>query len=193
MNNVQIEEEIEKLQNQISTTREKINELRAQRSMEEIKDYDFVDKSGKKVSLSDLFADKEELILIHNMGKSCVYCTLWADGFNSSLPHLENRMSFALSSPDEWNVMKEFAEKRNWNFKYVSYSGSSFAHDLGFAHDKDGRTWYSPGVSAMIKCNGKIYRVSKDYFGPGDTYSPIWHFIDLLPSANNPWSPKYHY
>ena len=30
---------------------------------------------------------------------------------------------------------------------------------------------------------GKITRISKDYFGPGDFYSAPWHFFDLLPET----------
>jgi predicted dithiol-disulfide oxidoreductase (DUF899 family) len=31
------------------------------------------------VRLSELFAGKADLILIHNMGTTCPNCTLWAD------------------------------------------------------------------------------------------------------------------
>jgi hypothetical protein len=42
----------------------------------------------------------KDLILVHNMGQSCRYCTMWADGFNGIHPHLANRAAFALVWPD---------------------------------------------------------------------------------------------
>jgi predicted dithiol-disulfide oxidoreductase (DUF899 family) len=53
-----------------------------------------------EVSLLDMFGVRDKLLLIHNMGQGCRYCTLWADGFNGFLPHLESIMSVVLVSKD---------------------------------------------------------------------------------------------
>ena len=45
-------------------------------------DYDLVDSENQKIKLSQLFGTKKDLILVHNMGKSCPYCTMWAEGVN---------------------------------------------------------------------------------------------------------------
>ena len=37
------------------------------------------------VRLSELFGEHDDLVIIHNMGASCRYCTLWADGFSGYL------------------------------------------------------------------------------------------------------------
>jgi len=47
----------------------------------EIRNYQFETLNGK-TDLSSLLADKKLLLVIHNMGQACRYCTLWADGFN---------------------------------------------------------------------------------------------------------------
>jgi predicted dithiol-disulfide oxidoreductase (DUF899 family) len=62
------------------------------------------------VQLSDLFGEHEDLIVIHNMGVSCPYCTLWADGFNGLIRHLEDRAAFVMVSPDPPDIQKEFAK-----------------------------------------------------------------------------------
>ena len=50
---------------------------------------------------------------------------------------------------------------------------------MGYYTEAEG---YWPGVSVFHKdAEGKITRISKDYFGPGDFYSAPWHFFDLLP------------
>ena len=40
--------------------------------------------------LSEPFAGHGRLLAIHNMGQRCRDCTLWADGVNGFLPHLES-------------------------------------------------------------------------------------------------------
>ena len=154
-----------------------------------IKDYEFIDFEGNKIKLSELFGSKQDLILVHNMGNNCPYCTMWADGFNGLLPHLEDRSSFVLSSPDEPSVQKEFANSRGWKFKMVSTSGTSFAKDMGF--EKNGLP--QPGVSVFYKNDGELTRVGKDSFGPGDKYCPTFPLFDLLKDGANNWEAKFDY
>ena len=70
---------------QITAIREKMRETLAAVEPQEVQDYEFTNTEGK-VRLSELFGQHEDLILIHNMGVSCSYCTLWADGYNGIHP-----------------------------------------------------------------------------------------------------------
>lgn len=185
--------QIEAIQTEIEVLRMKILELRKERPLEEFDDYALLDKDGNTVMLSSLFQDKDELLVIHNMGKSCTYCTLWADGFSSLTKPLNDRVPFVLISPNPPSIMKEFSESRNWEFNCISAHDSNFIKDVGYSYLKGGRTYYNPGVSAFVKKDNKIYRSNKDYFGPGDTYNNVWHFFDLLSKGSNDWQPKYHY
>ena len=99
-------------------------------------------------------------------------------------------MPFVVTSPDAPEIQKEFAESRGWNFKMLSADGSEFIKDLGF---EGGAKQYMPGVSALIRKEGKIYRTSYDYFGPGDFYCAPWHLFNLFPKRDNEWQPKYKY
>ncbi len=156
-----------------------------------VKDYFLKDSTNKEVTLSRLFNNKEELILIHNMGTHCRYCTMWADGFNGVLPHLENRAAFVVVSPDDPATQKKFAQRRKWKFTMLSSKGTSFSKDMGF-ETKEGKP--IPGVSVFTKNKeGKILRVAKETFGPGDHYCIVWHFFDLLPKGANEWEPQYFY
>ncbi len=163
---------------------------RATKMKEPVKDYSLTRNGGRKVKLFTLFGDKEELILVHNMGTGCEYCTMWADGFNGVLNHLEDRAAFAVGSPNSSAVQEKFAESRGWKFKMVSHKGTSFNQELGF--EKNGKQ--VPGVSVFKKTrNGRIVRVAKDVFGPGDDYCITWHFFDLLPGGIKDWEPKFTY
>jgi predicted dithiol-disulfide oxidoreductase (DUF899 family) len=93
---------------QIGGIKAKIRELQAGIEPEAVADYVFSTPSGP-VRLSELFGDKNELFVIHNMGKACAYCTLWADGFNGVQHHLRDRAAFVVSSPDSPQAQQEFA------------------------------------------------------------------------------------
>lgn len=183
-------EKIDALELEIRNKKKELVALRRKMEPEKINDYQLFDPDGKAVKLSQLFGNNKELILIHNMGKSCPYCTLWADGFNGILPYLDSRTSFALVFPDKPATQKKFVEERGWRFKTYSCSESSFAADLGFLSDKNA---YWPGVSAFYRDNdGNIFRSAKTFFGPGDDFCAIWHLFDLLPGGPGDWQPNYN-
>ncbi len=183
--------EIDELEYQLQELKQKVAELRRQRPREEVRDYQLLDSEGREVSLSRLFGDQSDLILVHNMGRNCSYCTMWADGFTGLLPHLKSRAAFVLTSPDKPEAQKEFVRSRGWNFPVYSTAGTSFTADMGFDDEKEG---LMPGVSVFTKkSDGKIYRVSRAEFGPGDDFCAVWHFFDLLPEGIAGWEPQFSY
>jgi predicted dithiol-disulfide oxidoreductase (DUF899 family) len=103
------------------------DEIRAlQRRVEPqpVEDYVFDGWSGP-VRLSELFAGKRDLFIIHNMGTTCRYCTMWADGFNGVYEHLADRAAFVLATPNTQDVQKQFAKSHGWRFPMVGHAGSS--------------------------------------------------------------------
>jgi predicted dithiol-disulfide oxidoreductase (DUF899 family) len=154
------------------------------------KDYWFTNSIGQQVSFAELFGPHQELYLVHNMGESCPYSTLWADSFNGLLPHLESRAAFAVVSDDSWAVQRDFAASRGWSFAMYSSSGSSFKDDLGL-HD-DGLS--IPGASTFYKSpSGEIFHCNDTPFGPGDPFCAVWWMIDMLPEGENNWRPRIRY
>ena len=180
-----IEKELEDIDKQIESIRKKKIELSSKLAEMDVKDYTLKDRNGKEVKLSEMFGDSKNLILVHNMGKGCSYCTMWADGFKDTYKEIEKKAPFVLVSPDTPEVHKEFAEAHGWDYPTYSAAGTDFIFDMGYDFIKDGKHHYWPGVSVFEKSNdGKIRRVAKDYFGPGDFYCNIWHFLDLIPGEN---------
>jgi len=172
--------------------RKNIRELQASIEPEEVTDYIF-STSGADVSLSSLFGEKDTLFVIHNMGKSCVNCTQWADGFNGVLDHLQDRAAFVVSSPDVPSVQKTFAESRGWKFRMVSHDGTSFAGDMGYIGEYKGKDSFWPGVSVFKRDGDKVKRVSDASFGPWDDYNPVLNLFELIPEGSGDWEPKYSY
>ena len=185
--NEKLNSELLEIENEIRKLKEKRTNLRRAMPKEEIQDYTFKNLSGE-VKLSDLFADKEVLVVIHNMGKGCAYCTLWGDGFNGIIDHLENKFSFIVESKNTPEEQQKFASERNWKLKMYSSRDTSFKQDLGFADGNNN----IPGLSVFTKNkDGKIYRNSSTVFGPGDDFCSMWYFLDLLPEEISGWSPKF--
>lgn len=188
-----IEEQLEILEQEIAERQETRRELLATLSGETVDDYAFTGPNGR-IQLSELFGERDELLLIHNMGRQCSYCTLWADTFNGVTQHLQDRTAFVVVSPNSPEVQQEFAESRGWTFPMYSTEGSSFSRDMGFEIDHEGKPWQLPGVSVFRKNeDGSITRTIRDFFGPGDPYAGIWHLFSLLPEGSNGWNPKISY
>src|SRR5262249_36176798 len=116
---------------QIRELRQNMRDVQAAIEPEPVKDYTFRRASGGSGRRSALVGDKNAPFVIHNMGQSCPYCTLWADGFNGAYAHLSNRAAFVVSSPDTPEKQRKFAESRHWTFPMVSHEGTTFAEDRG--------------------------------------------------------------
>jgi predicted dithiol-disulfide oxidoreductase (DUF899 family) len=186
-----IDRQIDELDGKIQALESERAALRRRRPRERVKDYELADWEGGRVRLSGLFGGRDRLILVHNMGKDCPFCTMWADGFVGYLPHLESRAAFVVTSPDEPRAQRELAESRGWTFPMLSAHGTSFVDDMGFLDPREG---LMPGVSVFTKePDGSIWRVARAEFGPGDDFCPVWHFFDLLPEGVAGWEPRFSY
>lgn len=168
---------------------EKLAALKRSQPREAVADYTLAGPGGP-VKLSALFGKKRDLIVVHNMGRDCRYCTMWADGYNGLAPHLSDRAAFAVVSPDSVAVQRKFAASRGWTFPLYSGKGLTFTHDMGFM-PKPGEP--KPGVSTFRLVRGKIFRVTHAPFGPFDVFCATWHFFALLADGVDGWAPKYRY
>jgi predicted dithiol-disulfide oxidoreductase (DUF899 family) len=173
---------------QIAGIRSEMRSLQAAVEPELVEDYVFGTLDGP-VALSALFGDKPDLFVIHNMGKSCPACTMWADGFNGVLAHLESRAAFVVSTPDAPQVQRDFALSRGWRFRMVSHENNGFAAEMGYRGEKG----FQPGVSVFRKESAKVLRVSDTGLGPGDDFCAVFHFFDLLPEGQAGWRMKFAY
>jgi predicted dithiol-disulfide oxidoreductase (DUF899 family) len=185
---------IEELENEIAAKTKKLNELRRRSASEVVKNYQFRDSRNATKTLAELFGSRPDLMIIHNMGSTCPYCTLWADSFNGMLDHFLSRTAFMVVSHDPPKVQQAFAKKRGWRFDMVSDETSEFTKDLGFFRKYDGQMGFWPGFSTFFKgADSKIVHVASASFGPGDTYCGIWPMLDLLESGLQDWEPKFAY
>jgi predicted dithiol-disulfide oxidoreductase (DUF899 family) len=128
--------------------------------------------------------------VIHNMGSSCAYCTLWADGFNGIYDHIASRATFVVSSAERPDVQQKFAASRNWCFPMMSHAGTTFTADMDYRSVDVG---WLPGVTTFRKDGARITRISDRSCAPGDDFCTLWHLFDLLPEGAANWVPRYRY
>ncbi len=98
------------------------------------KDYRFEGPDGS-LSLADLFGDCSQLIVYHFMlgpewEEGCKSCSLLADHYNGTIPHLKARdVSMVTVSRAPLDKIEAFKTRMGWTFPWVSSHGSDFNMD----------------------------------------------------------------
>lgn len=167
-------EEIQKLENELMEKNAKLSKLRASLPAEKVNNYSFNTMTGK-VTLLDLFAGKDTLFMIHNMGQGCRYCTLWADGFNPWVSHLEDRFALALVSKDAPELQRRFANSRGWRFTMASHGGGDYIKEQSVVKGEKNM----PGMVVYTRQGDQITRKASATFGPGDEFCSFWSILKL--------------
>jgi predicted dithiol-disulfide oxidoreductase (DUF899 family) len=184
---------LEIFKRQAALRTELVDLLRSQPQVIPADMYTFTE-NGRVVGLNELFGERRDLVVIHNMGASCRYCTLWADGFNGLLPHIESRTAIVLMNRDAPDDARRFAEGRGWGFRMVRDDAGAFTRDMGFAEEANGGLSLWPGYSTFHRADdGTITRIGFDGFGPGDVYMPVFPLFELLKDGDAGWQPQYRY
>lgn len=181
-------DEISEIEKKLYELTIKLNELRKTNIGHEVPNYNFSTLAGE-VSLLDLFGENNRLLLIHNMGQGCRYCTLWADGFNGFLPHLESAMSVVLVSKDPPEVQRTFASSRGWRFRLASHGGGDYIREQSVIKGENNM----PGAVVYARNENRITRKNAAVFGPGDLYCSIWNLLAMAGLATTDWTPQYRY
>ena len=171
--------EIEQLEKELSERSQRVAELKKELPRRPVPDYRFKNHTSGETSLSELFGEHAYLVIIHNMGKKCKYCTMWANVFEGIYRHFHDKAGFVVINHDSIAVQKAFAKEQGWTFPMYSAAENDFSMALGFT-DKDNNPW--PGVSTFHKKeNGELELIAQASFGPNDLFCTVWHLYGLLP------------
>ncbi|MAE97314.1 MAG: hypothetical protein CL910_21900 [Deltaproteobacteria bacterium] len=166
---------------------------------------EIVDGVRVPVKLSELFTDGDKpLILMHFMyggsqEQPCPMCTMWADGYEGAIPHIEERANFAILVAGDVGAFAEYARSRGWSkLRIVSAAGSAIKRELGF-ETEDGAQL--PGVSIFSRSDdgGLVHFYSQcaflgeHGFRGMDLLSPVWNYFDLTPEGRGDFMPSKSY
>lgn len=179
---------ISDLERQIGELTAELHALQKANPAAPVPNYTFETLAGD-ATLLDLFGERDTLLAIHNMGQGCRYCTLWADGFNGLLPHLESALSVALLSKDPPETQRRFANARGWRFQLASHGGGVYIREQSVMAGDDNY----PGAVVYQRKKDAILRKNACVFGPGDIYCAMWTLLGLAGLGEEDWTPQFSY
>ncbi len=195
--------------------RERVAELRRRLPLDQAPATDYVFHEGpealgagdapiREVRLSELCPADRPLVLVHFMfGKQqqepCPMCTMWADGYNGVVHHLEQQIEFAVVVAGDVAAFRGYARTRGWDqIRILSSGASTFKRDCGMESEEGAQ---SPGVSVFARnddgeirhfyTGGAMLRDGE--FRGMDLLSPVWNFFDLTPEGRGDFMPRKNY
>jgi predicted dithiol-disulfide oxidoreductase (DUF899 family) len=169
-------------------------------------DYIFEGSDGK-LTLTDLFQGKSQLIIQHFMfapgdTEGCVGCSHSADHVDAARQHFEQKdIAFAAVSRAPLQDFAPFRKRMGWTFNWVSSAGSDFSCDYRVSFTPEevatGKVDYNygtspyafedlPGVSVFYKsAKGEIFHTYSTYARGLDPLLGSYQFMDLTPKGRN--------
>jgi predicted dithiol-disulfide oxidoreductase (DUF899 family) len=146
-------------------------------------------KVGENVKISELFGDKNTLLLYSFMygpgwDNPCPSCTSLVDGFDRSAYQVSQNAAFAAIAKAPAEKINTWAKKRGWSqIDLVSGAESPYQADYKCQGETDDMQW--PVMHVFKKQDGDIYH----FWGtelPGnhvDTVWPYWNLMDFTPEG----------
>ena len=176
--------ELKKIEQNLLKNIRELATLRRQAYGGEIIDCQVETPQGLK-NLYQLFT-KDRMIVIHNMGIHCKFCTAYADGINAISKEFQN-CDIVLLSTTELPELLKFQEKRKWSFHCYRIVDNIFSQAVGLFRKDIG---VMPGIISLYLTNEKkIIVESISDFEPGDYFSPIWPIKSLFDDHWEEYSP----
>lgn len=156
-------------------------------------DYTFIwasdDKLGNEVKLSELFGDKDTLIIYNFMfgpgwDNPCPSCTSLVDGFDRTWYQVSQNAAFVAIAKAPAEMINSWAKNRSWvQIPLVSGSECTYQADYKCQGENDDMQW--PILHVFTKRDGDIYH----FWGTElqgnhvDTVWPYWNLMDFTPEG----------
>jgi predicted dithiol-disulfide oxidoreductase (DUF899 family) len=169
------------------------------------KKYEFEGENGK-VTLADLFGDKQTLVIYSYMfgpqrEKPCPMCTSFMSTWEAKLPDVEQRVAFAFTARSPIARLIAAKKQRGWTrHKVFSDNSGDYTRDYVSPEDAD-----VPAYNVFTRRDGKIRHFwagemaavtadpGQDPRGAPDM-DPLWTVLDTTPEGRGTdWYPKLNY
>jgi len=177
------------------------------------KQYVFDAPEGR-VTLSDLFATRSQLIIHHFMlgpgwKAGCIGCSFNSDHADGAIVHLENHgVSFVRVSRAPLPEIEAYNRRMGWHARWVSSYGSDFNYDFNVSfrsEPKDmGKVYYNydsrdyiseelSGISVFCKdTSGKVFHTYSTYARGNEGVLGAYFYLDLTPKGRNENGPHHN-
>lgn len=198
--------ELLKKEKELYRTRDRLSAQRRELPWVKVdKNYVFEGPDGK-VSLSDLFRGRSQLIIYHFMfgpgwKEGCDGCSFLCDHFDSARQHFEHRdVAFATVSRAPYAEFAGFKKRMGWQFPWVSSANNDFNYDyhVSFTEEQvakgEANYNYAPeteageshGMSVFYKNDaGEIFHTYSTYARGGEEALTTFMMMDLTPKGRN--------
>ncbi|HYD15091.1 MAG TPA: DUF899 family protein [Hyphomicrobium sp.] len=146
-------------------------------------------KVGKTVRFSELFGDKNSLLLYSwmfgpNWDKPCPSCTSLMDGFDRTWYSVAQNAAFAAVAKAPAERINAWAKERGWSqIPLVSGLQSSYQDDYKCQGETE--DLQLPVMHAFTKRDGKIFHFwgTETMTNHVDTVWPYWNLMDFTPQG----------
>ena len=146
-------------------------------------------KVGKSVKFSELFEDKNTLLLYSwmygpNWDHPCPSCTSLVDGFDRTCYSVTQDAAFVAIAKAPADRITAWAKQRGWSqIALVSGSESSYQADYKCQGDSDDMQW--PVMHVFRRQDGKIFHFWGTELSANhvDTVWPYWNLMDFTPEG----------
>jgi predicted dithiol-disulfide oxidoreductase (DUF899 family) len=178
----------------------------------EFEGWDAAAGEPKPVRLSELFGEHDTLFLYSFMVVPsaqnlpfvgpCPSCTSIIDGIDGALPHIAQRIAFAVAAKPPIEEFRRHAERRGWRHaRLLSAAASRYSRDYG-AEDEHGFQW--PIANVFLRREDGIHHVwgSELWWVPHDEGQgprhvdfmwPMWMVFDRTPEGRGDFEPRLEY
>jgi len=168
-------------------------------------DYTFEGENGS-VRLSDLFGDKQTLVLYSMMfgpqrKSACPMCTAMLTSWDGTARNLRERVAIAITARSPIERLLGFGKERGWR-NLPLYSDTKGDYTRAYVTPDDGDV---PGLNIFTRRDGAIHHfwageMSGEMADPGQDprgapdLDPLWTIFDLTPDGRDgSWYPKLEY
>lgn len=146
-------------------------------------------KLGQRVKFSELFGDKDTLLLYSFMfgpgwDNPCPSCTSLMDGFDRTWYQVSRSAAFAAIAKAPAERIDAWAKKRGWSqIPLVSGCESTFQADYQCQGESDDMQW--PVMHVFTRRKGKIFHFWATELSGNhvDTVWPYWNLMDFTPEG----------
>ena len=146
-------------------------------------------KVGQRVRFSELFGDKNTLLLYSfmygpNWDNPCTSCTSLVDGFDRSWYQVSRHAAFVAIAKAPAAKINAWAARRGWSqIPLVSGSESAYQADYRCQGDSDDMQW--PVMHVFRKQDGRILHFwgTESNTNHVDTVWPYWNLMDFTPEG----------
>jgi predicted dithiol-disulfide oxidoreductase (DUF899 family) len=202
-----LRKELLRKEKELTRLRDSLNAERRELPWIRIKEnYTFEAPEGK-VSLTDLFAGRSQLVIYHFMfgpdwEEGCPSCSFTCDHIDGALEHLAARdVTMVMVSRAPLAKIEAFKKRMGWRFKWVSSYGSDFNAEFNVSFTKEemmqGKVNYNytmqefpseeaPGISVFHQdAAGDVFHTYSAYGRGVEQLVGTYMILDLVPKGRD--------